>query len=167
MRSNKHEQDVAALAKKDLLNEEAHNNYKKYVFIQEAQQVMQMKKDQKELERQQKQQDRLDYQNMCKDRFQSEEAKENQYKQFFKDYEQSMNQRMYSHINHVLKEDIKKQCQLDQLENDAERKYKQKQEEVDLQQYVSHQKALQNTYRSNKGAIDFKQRLCQQQKKEK
>lgn len=103
----KHEMEVTQRAQQDLMNEEAVKNYKKFKFTQEAKQDMKLKQILKNEEFNEKLLNKLEYQKMCQDRFQSEEDKEDKYRKFFKDYEQNMNSRMRSHVDRVLTEQIK------------------------------------------------------------
>lgn len=93
--------------------------------------------------------------------------KEQQYKQFFKDYEKSMTGRTQLHSRKVLREDIIKKNELSRLEEEAEKERQKKLKEKDIKDQYYHQKMLQDAKLHNKSMLDFKQRLQQQQKMEK
>lgn len=59
-----YEQQQSKKAQLDLLNEEAHNQYKKYVFTQEAMEQIKLKKKEKEADSLQKELNRLEYREM-------------------------------------------------------------------------------------------------------
>lgn len=121
-----HQNQVAQKAQKELFTEEAFNDYKRYMYTKDVHQLLKEKKHQKDLEQKEKLQNKVDYQQMCDQRFKAEEAKENQYKQFFKDYEKAMHSRMNKHISNVLKEDYKKQKEIDKQIMEAEMEYNKK-----------------------------------------
>lgn len=79
----------------------------KLKFTQEAMQDMKLKKLMKERENNSQILNKLEYQKMCEERAKDEENKEDKYKKFFKDYENNMNSRMKSHVNLVVKDQLK------------------------------------------------------------
>lgn len=161
------EQESSKKAQDDLLNEEAQNKYKRYVFSKEAMELIKEKKRLKEQEIKQREVNRLEYQQMCTDRFKTEEHKEEQYKQFFKDYERIMNERNKLHSRKVLRESIEKSNELNRIEQQAQKEYQHKLEEKEVKDQYFHQQMLQDTHMHNKSMLDFKQRIQKQQKREK
>ena len=79
----------------------------KYKFTQEAMQDMKNKKMMKERENNNQLLNKIEYQKMCEERAKDEEMKEDKYRRFFRDYENNMNSRMKSHVDHVVKEQMK------------------------------------------------------------
>ena len=61
---------------------------------------------------------------LCQSNAQKEIDREENYKKFFKDYESDMQKRQNQHIDHVLKQEVQKQKNMDQIENVNEQKYK-------------------------------------------
>lgn len=59
-----YEQQQSVKAKQDLINEEAHNQYKKYVFTQEAMEQIKLKKKEKEADTLQKELNKMEYREM-------------------------------------------------------------------------------------------------------
>ena len=154
-------------AKVDLYNEEAMNNYKRYVFTQEAQDLVKQKRTQRKAEQDQKEWDKAEYRKMCFERKNDEEKKEQDYKQFFKDYEKMMVERGKQHSRRVLSENMEKDIKLNQIQREAEKEYQSRIQEKEAKDQYYHQQKLQDMNTHNKSMLDFKQRIQKQQKREK
>lgn len=122
-----HEQKVAKDAQTDLMKEEAHNNYKRYLYTQEVKDLLKIKKMQKDAEDKAREMNKQDYQQKCEERYKSEEQKENEYKQFFKNYENSMNGRMNAFVKNVQSYHQSKDEELQKSWSKAEKEYAKKQ----------------------------------------
>ena len=101
---------------KDLKEQERLNNVKKTTFIHEAQEVAEHKRQIKELEQQKKQVEKQEYQKYANQNFQQEVDRENNYKKFFKDYDNQMSERMSNHLKYVTQSQIQKQSKMDEIE---------------------------------------------------
>ena len=139
---------------RDMKEEQRRNNVKKANFIQEAQEVANHKRMLKEFEDSRKQQERAEYQKLAVQNYQREVDRENNYKKYFRDYEQHMGERISNHMKYVTSPEIHKQTRLDEIEDKNQKQYQDWQTKKEQQERDTRMKHLKEMHDENKKIID-------------
>ena len=83
-----------------------------------------------------------------------EVARENNYKKFFNDYDQQLNERISSHMKNVTEATIEKQQTLDQIEEKNEKLYQEQLAEKERKEKEERMKHLKEMNDENKKVFD-------------
>jgi hypothetical protein len=139
---------------KELKDEENKRGHKKATFVHEAQEVANRKRMIKDFESKQKMTEKAEYQQLANQNYQREVERENNYKNYFKQYDNDMSERMANHMKYVTSAEIEKHQKLDDFEK---RRIREVQENAKTKEEQVQKLHLQRTLDANsinKGMID-------------
>lgn len=162
---------------KELKEEEAKRGVKKATFVHEAQEVANNKRMMKELTQKQKLDEKSEYQKLSQINYQREVERENNYKNYFREYDNDMSERVANHMKYVTSAEIEKQQKLDQFEDNRIQEHQrtiQEREEQDMKDRLKRTLDANSTNKNMIAQIDQKrlskrekyQKLVEQRQKE-